>query len=242
MDVQVYHTQCRCHHPVPAAGAAAAWRGFHASESLLDFLKMPNTAATWLPPLHHMGLLHAGIEQLHYYPMAKPAADAILAHRPFSVSIMSMLRSATSGPNMEAFRISVHGTGFRGCSCAGGAAGEYLAVDALHGKRPQPRRDPYDNIIEGVFWLGSTPPSYTRLLPPAQLGAPLCQGQGVNANVGADCALGRCIADEVVAARQKVHGGAGRVQLRSRLCEYASPPYSHYGSDVHSVTLWLVTW
>ena len=101
--------------------------------SLLDFLKMPKTAADWLPPLNKVGLLHAGIERLHYYPMAKAAADAILRYRPFIVSTagMSMLRSATSGPNMNAFRISVHGTGFIGCSCAGGASGESLAVDSL---------------------------------------------------------------------------------------------------------------
>jgi hypothetical protein len=206
--------------------------------SLLDFLKMPKIAADWLPPLNKVGLLHAGIERLHYYPMAKAAADRILRYRPFSVSIMSMLRSATSSPNMKAFRISVHGTGYIGCSCASAASGEFLAVDALRGEKPEPRIDPYGNIIQGVFWLGNSQPAYTRLLPkPTQLGAPHCLGQ----EVGADCALGRCIADEIVAARQEVHGEAGWFKVRCRRCEYGNTARSHYGhAPVHSTSLWMV--
>lgn len=197
-------------------------------QSLLDFLKMPGNIKQWLPPLQQISLLHAGVERLHYHPMAT-VAKVILGYQPFNNSSTSTTSSAfdTSSsssstapkprgaafiPTMAMFSIHVKGLSLLAPSCAAydEDTSESVWVYAVQGLEWPPQATGKDggDIDDGTLWLGNAGPTYTQLLPYAQH-VPPKKGQ----DVGADCVLGRCIEGEIVAALQQVHGGAGRVKV-----------------------------
>lgn len=212
-------------------------------QSLVDFLKMPGTARNWLPPLQQISMMHAGVERLHYDPMAKAAVEAILTYMPFS---SSERRSPASSARSAMFRISVHGAGLDNCRCA---AGEYVAVHAVHTfQSHRPRRDGDGRVIEDTLCLGYSIVKYTQVLPrteqqSASLQLP-CWGQVVDAN----CVLGGCIDSEFAAVLQQLPGGAGRVNIKcARYLRDNSPGQGmgapHGERPSPSVFhLWLVSW
>jgi hypothetical protein len=59
-------------------------------DALLQYIPLPGNATAWLPPAQDIPLVHAGVLDLHQYPMASQIAQQILSSLPVSVQVPSM--------------------------------------------------------------------------------------------------------------------------------------------------------
>ncbi len=121
-----------------------------------------------------------------------------------------------------------------------GLPGDTIVVNAIEG-HAQMVADDNGGLTENELLLGMKERAgglrYNQLFPNLQQGGhEWCGGPCCNARpISCNCALGRCIQDELVAALQQVHGGEGRVKVTCYRW-----PKSYSGCRIQFI--WVVSW